>query len=98
MSNYYNKKRNKNQKSNNNINIKMEKDSSDISSISNEDNINGKNKDLNIKTLNPEQDLPLFLKEMNFKQSSIDIKYPKVIYIIYIIHNIFIIYSISSKF
>ena len=98
MSNYYNKKRNKNQKSNNNITIKMEKDSSDISSISNEDNINGKNKDLNIKTLNPEQDLLLFLKEMNFKQSSIDIKYPKVIYIIYIIHHIFIIYSISSKF
>ena len=76
----------------------METDSSDISSFSNEDNNNVINKDLNIKTLNPEQDLLNFIKEMHFKQSSIDIKYPKVIYIIYIIHKIFIIYSISSKF
>jgi hypothetical protein len=62
----------------------MEKDSSDISSLS-EDNLKGINKELNIKTLNPEQDLIIFLKELQFKQSSIDIKYPKVILFIYII-------------
>ena len=62
----------------------MDKDSSNISSMSEDDN-NEKNKDLNIKTLNPEQDLQIFLKEMNFKQSAIDIKYPKVIFIIYLI-------------
>ena len=62
----------------------MDKDSSNISSLSEDDN-NEKNKDLNIKTLNPEQDLQIFLKEMNFKQSAIDIKYPKVIFIIYLI-------------
>jgi len=63
----------------------MDKDSSNISSMSEDDN-NEKNKDLNIKTLNPEQDLQIFLKEMNFKQSAIDIKYPKVI--IYNISNL----------
>ena len=62
----------------------MEKDSSDISSLL-EDNLKGINKELNIKTLNPEQDLIIFLKELQFKQSSIDIKYPKVILFIYII-------------
>lgn len=62
----------------------MEKDSSDISSLS-EDNLKGINKELNIKTLNPEQDLIIFLKELQFKQSSIDIKYPKVILFINII-------------
>ena len=62
----------------------MEKDSSDISSLS-EDNLKGINKELNIKTLNPEQDLIIFLKELQFKQSSIYIKYPKVILFIYII-------------
>jgi hypothetical protein len=62
----------------------MEKDSSEISSLS-EDNLKGINKELNIKTLNPEQDLIIFLKELQFKQSSIDIKYPKVILFIYII-------------
>ena len=62
----------------------MEKDSRDISSLS-EDNLKGINKELNIKTLNPEQDLIIFLKELQFKQSSIDIKYPKVILFIYII-------------
>ena len=62
----------------------MDKDSSNISSMSEDDN-NENNKDLNIKTLNPEQDLQIFLKEMNFKQSAIDIKYPKVIFIIYLI-------------
>ena len=61
----------------------MEKDSSDISSLT-EDNHKGINKELNIKTLNPEQDLIIFLKELQFKQSSIDIKYPKVILFIYI--------------
>ena len=60
----------------------MEKDSSEISSLS-EDNLKGINKELNIKTLNPEQDLIIFLKELQFKQSSIDIKYPKVILFIY---------------
>ena len=62
----------------------MEKDSRDISSLS-EDNLKGINKELNIKTLNPEQDLIIFLKELQFKQSSIYIKYPKVILFIYII-------------
>ena len=64
----------------------MDKDSSNISSMSEDDN-NENNKDLNIKTLNPEQDLQIFLKEMNFKQCEIDIKYPKVIF--YYLSNIF---------
>ena len=69
----------------------MDKDSSNISSLSEDDN-SEKNKDLNIKTLNPEQDLHFFLKEMNFKQCEIDIKYPKVIF--YYLSNIFNIFNI----
>ena len=54
----------------------MERDSSDMSSVSDDNKYPAVNLDLNIKTLNPEQDLQIFIQEMNFKQSSIDIKYP----------------------
>ena len=39
---------------------------------------------LDINTLNPEEDLLYFLKEMNFKLNSNEVKYPEVIIFIFI--------------
>ena len=39
---------------------------------------------LNINTLNPEEDLLYFLQEMNFKLNSNEVKYPEVIIFIFI--------------
>ena len=56
----------------------MEIDLSNANTLS-VDNLNQMRIDLNIKTLNPEKDLLNFLKEMNFKLSANEVKYPKVI-------------------
>ena len=55
----------------------MKNDSNDANAIS-EDYSDKNYLDLDIKTLNPEKDLLSFLKEMNLKLSSNDVKYPKV--------------------
>jgi hypothetical protein len=55
----------------------MEKDFTNENDLSG-DNCEKMNKDLNIKTLNPEKDLLYFLKLMNFKLSENKVKYPKV--------------------
>jgi hypothetical protein len=55
----------------------MEKDFTNENALSG-DNFEKMNKDLNIKTLNPEKDLLYFLKLMNFKLSENKVKYPKV--------------------
>ena len=55
----------------------MKNDSNDANTIS-EDYSDKTYLDLDIKTLNPEKDLLSFLKEMNLKLSSNDVKYPKV--------------------
>jgi len=55
----------------------MENDFTNENTLSG-DNCEKMNKDLNIKTLNPEKDLLYFLKEMNFKLSDNKVKYPKV--------------------
>ena len=39
---------------------------------------------LDINTLNPEEDLLYFLQEMNFKLNSNEVKYPEVIIFIFI--------------
>ena len=39
---------------------------------------------LNMNTLNPEEDLLYFLQEMNFKLNSNEVKYPEVIIFIFI--------------
>ena len=39
---------------------------------------------LDINTLNPEEDLLYFLNEMNFKLNSNEVKYPEVIIFIFI--------------
>ena len=55
----------------------MENDFTNVNALSG-DNCEKMNKDLNIKTLNPEKDLLYFLKLMNFKLSENKVKYPKV--------------------
>lgn len=55
----------------------MENDFTNVNALSC-DNCEKMNKDLNIKTLNPEKDLLYFLKLMNFKLSENKVKYPKV--------------------
>ena len=55
----------------------MKNDSNDANAIS-EDYSDKTYLDLDIKTLNPEKDLLSFLKEMNLKLSSNDVKYPNV--------------------
>ena len=79
----------------------MERDSSDMSSVSDDNKYPAVNLDLNIKTLNPEQDLQIFIQEMNFKQSSIDIKYPKHLFKILKriekISNWMLLYNIDSE-
>ena len=67
----------------------MENSSKEVNAFS-QDNLDKISIELNIKTLNPEKDLIYFLKEMNFKLNSNEVKYPKVI----IIFIIIIIYSI----
>ena len=57
--------------------LHMEKDFTNENALSG-DNCEKMNKDLNIKTLNPEKDLLYFLKLMNFKLSENKVKYPKV--------------------
>jgi glycosyltransferase involved in cell wall biosynthesis len=79
----------------------MERDSSDMSSVSDDNKYPAVNLELNIKTLNPEQDLQIFIQEMNFKQSSIDIKYPKHLFKILKrmekISNWMLLYNIDSE-
>jgi hypothetical protein len=52
----------------------------DKDTINSKDLLDEKTKiNLSINTLNPEEDLLYFIKEMNFKLNSNEVKYPEVI-------------------